>query len=180
LRLDDPPILEAVTPGGVLVGAGLGLALSPRIAVGLTYEYLDLGTERSNVLQTGVVNVARELHNGLIDLKLYPIKADGFGAYLSVAAGLSVQGADLTGSLWLPEDPGNNVSFFCGATGDPGFAVQGSLGLDMVIAPGTRFLLDGSFANHRLSDEIIGGCAPGAGTATVLAVRSGLGYAWDL
>lgn len=180
LRLDEPPAFEIDAPGGGLIGVGLGLALSPRIGMGLTYEYLDLGTERSSVQTSGAVRIERELHNVWLDVKIYPIKWQALGVYLSLAAGLSMQGADLAASVWLPETPGNSVEFFCSGSGDPGFAFQGALGFDVVVAPGVRVLLDGAFGSHRLSDDIVGNCAPGAGTATVLTVRSGIGYAWDL
>lgn len=179
-RLDAPPAYEIDDVGGLLLGVGMGLALSPRIALGLTYEHLDLGSERSQVLSGGVLNIVRELHTGWLDLKLYPFRTDTLGLYVSVAAGVSVQGADMTASLWLPEAPGTSVSFFCGATDDPGFAFQGALGFDVVVGPGVRFVLESGVANHRLSDEIIDGCVPGAGTTAVFAARGGVGYAWDL
>jgi hypothetical protein len=180
VRLDDPPLYDLDERGGLLVGAGVNLALSRRIAIGLAYEHLDLGAEKSGILDGGVVAVSRDLHDLWLDLALYPLRFDPIGVYVAIAAGLSVQGADMTGSLWSPTTPGTNVSFRCSSSGDPGFAFGAAIGADAVVAGGLRMFVDASLASHRLSDDVLDGCAPGAGTAAVLGLRTGLGYAWDL
>ncbi len=179
LRLDEPPLYRADRVGGLLLGVGLGLELSQHVALGLAYEHLELGSESSGVLPTGAVDVTRGLHSGWLDLKLYPVRVERIGLYLAIAAGLSVQEADLTASLWRAHDPGASVEVFCGAS-DVGFALKGAVGFDAIIGPGVRVMLESGLANHRLSDELLDGCSPGAGTATVLAAIGGLGYAWDL
>ncbi len=179
-RLDDPPRYALDRGAGPTLGFGLGLALSKRVALGLSYEYVDFGTERSGVLTTGVVNIERELNNVWLDLKLYPLRFDPVGVYLALGVGLSIQGVAASASIWQPQDPGTNTSVFCSATDSPGFAFQGAVGIDAVIGPGVRLFAESGLANHRLGDEVIDGCVSGAGTATVLAVRSGLGYAWEL
>ncbi len=179
-RLDSPPLYAADRVGGLLLGGGMGLSLSRRIGIGASYTFMDLGSEESNVLAGGVVNISRALHTGWLQLEAYPVREDVFGFYLSLGAGLSGQTATLSGSLWAPATPGNSIEVRCDGSTGPGFAFRGAAGIDAVLPSGFMFMLEGGLENHRLSDEVFSNCVPGAGTATVLAIRTGLGYAWDL
>jgi hypothetical protein len=179
-RLDDPALFPADDRNGLMLGAGVALFVVRRMAIGLTYEHLGLGTEKSGLLPTGSFEVDRDLHALWLDARLYPWLSDRFGVYLGIGAAPVWQGAEMTGSLWPRHDPGRWVSFRCEGSDSANLALRGELAADIGLGAGVRTIVAAGMDGYRLSDEVIDDCVPGAGSALVFGLRVAVVYGMDL
>jgi len=179
-RLDDPPLLSADSRQGLLFGVDLDLFFAERVSFGLGFEHLDLGTEETGVLPTGSASLTRDLNSLWLNLRLYPFRVAPFGFFLRLALAASWQSADMTGVAWPRTQPDLGQPFSCEGSDTPGFALRAALGVDAAIAPGLTLLLSLSFDSYQLSDEILDACVPGAGSAAVLNLQTGLAYGFDV
>jgi hypothetical protein len=179
-RLDDPPHWPASARGGGLAGLGLDVYFAPRVALGLAYDYLDLGQEQSGLTTGGTLTVDRFVHTGWAELIMLPGRGDTVATYLLLAAGASWQRAAAVGMLWPEAQPSLAVPYRCQAGGAAALALRAELGLDASLGAGLHALAGVALATHALADTPLGDCVTGAGGAQTLAVRAGLGYAFDL
>ena len=176
VRIDDPPVLDSSSRAGLLYGLGLDLFLSDKVSVGVHYEHLDLGEEGGDMWRTGTMRLTRDLNGLWLRLRAYPYRTDDLGVYVALAGGPSWQSADATGSAWYATTPGVSESFSCEGSDSVAIAMRGAIGVDGAPAPPVRLWTSVGLDTYRLTDAVLDGCAPGAGTATVFGLRAGLVY----
>ncbi len=179
-RLDDPPLFEAVQRQGLMLGGGVDLFLSRRVSFGLHFEHLDLGEEESGLLREALVFVDRDLNTLWGNLRLYPLRGEVAGLFVRIGMGAAWQSGELSGEVWPRNDPSMSQSIRCEGADALGFAVRGDAGVDVALGGGVRFQASVGADGHRLTDAALDGCLPGAGTTTVLSIRSALVYGWSL
>jgi hypothetical protein len=179
-RLDDPATYAAEDRAGVVLGAGAGLFVSPHVAFGLGYEHLGLGSEDSGVTPFGTVSISHALDSVWADVRLYPFVDDVAGGYLRLGVAAAFQSAELTGLAWPLEAPARAVELSCSAGPSPGLGLRIEAGGDFALSECVHLTAGAGVDLYRLGDEVIGGCAPGAGSAVVLGGRAGFVYRWPL
>jgi len=179
-RLDDAPIYDISRRQGLLFGLGLELFVARRVAFGLGYEHLDLGAEQSGLRDGGTASLTRDLNSMRLSLKLHPLQGEVVAGYLRFALAGVWQSADLVASLWPPQTPGRNINISCEGSADMGFGVGFDAGIDAAISKRMRLVAGLGFDNHGLTSTALDGCVPGAGTATVFTLRTGLVYGLPL
>jgi hypothetical protein len=178
-RLDDPPLYPASERVGLAIGGGASLFVSRRLAFGLGYEHLGLGAEDSGVTESGTVVISHRLDTAWADLRVYPLWSEAAAAYLRVGVGAAFQSASLAGTFWSPFMPARRVEVECSGGPSPGIGLRAEIGGDFAF--GDVHLTTGAGIDlYRLDDGLIGDCAPGSGTATVLGGRTALVYRWSL
>lgn len=178
-RLDDPPLFTASSRAVPMLEAGLDLFLSERLSFGLHYARLALAPEDSGVLPTGHVRLDRSVDLLWLGLRIDPLQSDAISGYLRLGPGLAWQHLDVRGLAWPAVTPGAQIPVSCGATA-LGFGIRAAAGVDVVLHDQLRFLAEAGADNLRLTSDVIGGCGPGAGTATVLGLRGGFAYGLPL
>jgi len=177
-RVDDPPQFSSDTRVGGAVGFELGLWVSRRIAFTVRYDHSGLGSESSGTPELDV-KLGRELDALGASIRLDPIRVDPVSLYFRVGPSLVWQQVALNGFVRDPVTPDQASALNCDATG-VGFGVSAAIGVDTELASDLHLGAEGGFDNYRLSDEVLGVCAPGAGTATQLGFRLRLSYRWSL
>jgi hypothetical protein len=175
LRADDPPLFEPDTRVVPSIEAGLDLFLSRRTSLFLHYQRVALARERSGLLATGQVQLSRSVDSLWGGLRLDPLRSEAAAGYLRLGAGLAWQHLDAVGLAWAPVTPAVHTPISCGATA-LGFGIRAALGVDIPVGTALRFVGEAGADNYRLTSEVIGGCAPGAGTATLVGLRAGFAY----
>jgi hypothetical protein len=182
-RAGDAQLLEVTERAGLTFGAGVLVAPSRYVAVGLAYEHADLGHERSGVGPFGSIEVERDLNSLWASLRVYLLPPGDLRLFLGLQAGLAWQSADATGAL--PFDAYATRSFACETSAPAGFAFGFGAGIEARLA-GQLFLIgDLGFHAYRLTGDTLASesglaCAPGAGTVNAFALRAGLAYRWDI
>jgi hypothetical protein len=179
-RVDDPPLYVATQRTGFRIGGDVDVFFARRVSFGVGYEHLDLGREESGVTPTGSVAIDRELHNLWANARLYPWMGDSLGVYLRLRLGIGWQAASLAGNVWSEVNPASSAVLECHASDSANLSIGAEAGLDVTVTRGFHFLFAPSFDGHRLGDGLIDNCAPGAGTALVLGLRTGFVYSLDL
>lgn len=179
-RLSSSPAFDVVDRARASVGAGAAFAPTRRFAFGLTYERAPLGREQSAADEAGAIVLSRALHSLWLPLRVYVAHGEAGGAYLRLAAGLTWQTADATGTVYTGPFASQPRTFACSASESANFALSGGLGGDVAIAGGLSFRTELTFDHHRLSSDVLDGCVPGAGTTAILALRAGLAYRFDV
>jgi hypothetical protein len=179
-RLDDAPLFDVTGRQGLMFGVGTSLYLSRRIAIGLDFEHYDLGTEDSGLLEGGEVAIDRDLNDLWLSMRLYPLRGDSVGMFVRFGLAAAWQSAELQATLIDPFNPSDTNHVRCEGADSLGFAIRGDLGVDAVLGDGVRIHAGVGFDSYRLSDDVLTACVPGAGTAAVFAVRTGIAYGWPL
>lgn len=177
-RVDDPPQFTSNAAVGGAVGFELGLWVSRRIAFTLRYDHSGLGSEFSDQPELDL-RLNRALDVLGASIRFDPLRFDPVSFYLRVGPSLVWQQVALNGIVRDAVNPERAVALNCDATG-VGFGVGAGLGIDTELTPDLHLGAEGGFDNYRLSDEILGACAPGAGTASQLGFRLRLSYRWSL
>jgi hypothetical protein len=70
--------------------------------------------------------------------------------------------------------------FSCSAGSGAEFAFRAAVGVKARLGRSVSLLADGGFVGYRFSSEVVGDCAPGAGTAQTVMLRAGLTYDLDI
>lgn len=179
LRVDEPARYELTSPGGGTVEAGLSFAFSRRIALDLRYARATLGAEASGLLESGDVELSRQTDAAWLLLRLAPFRGEGWSIPLHLGPALAWQHVDASILTFDPVRPEFQSAIRCSATG-MGFGLRGALGAIVDLAEGLQLHGDVGVDGMRLGDDVLDGCAPGAGTATVVGIRVGLGYRFPL
>jgi hypothetical protein len=179
-RLDAPPAFEPVRTVGSRIGMGAGLFLSRRFSLGVGYEHLDLGVEDTGELPTGRASLEHDVDVLLARLRLYLFRATRLGIYAGVGAGIAWQQVEAVGEATASDGSGFRLPFLCSGADSAGLALRGELGVDAEVRSDLVLSLGGVFDGMGLGDEVLDGCAPGAGSAQLLGLRSSLGYRFDL
>ena len=180
VRLDDPPWLEADTRAGLLFGLGLDLAVIPALSIGVRYEHVDLGDERSGAVSDGSISVSRDVNSLWLQLRAFPLQSEDVGGFITIGGGLMWQSADATGVAWRPEQPGISESFTCEGSDSASLGLRAALGVDARIVDELRMIASAGMDHYQLSDEPLDSCAPGGGSAIMFGLRVGLAYGIDL
>jgi hypothetical protein len=179
VRLDDPPRFAASSRAVPMLETGLDLFLSERLSFGLHYARLALAPEDSGILPIGHVRLDRSVDLLWLGLRFDPLHGETIAGYLRLGPGLAWQHLDVSGFVWPAVTPGQRAPISCGATA-LGFGIRAAAGVDVELHDELRFLAEVGADNLRLTSDVIGGCGPGAGTATVLGLRGGFVYGLPL
>jgi hypothetical protein len=177
-RLDGGPDGFAQhTAGDFNFGLGVWAALSRETAFGLVYQRIGLGSART--VPTGSsVSAAYDLNVIWAALRLYPMRGEHTRLFagLQVGAGwqnIQADGVNVTGEVVTAKP------FVCSESSGPTFSIGPTAGLDVDVDRHIAFVAELGAGAHAMSGDMIGGCAPGAGSALTLAGRVGLAYRFD-
>lgn len=177
-RVDDPPRFKSRSRVGGAVGAEAWLWVSRRIAFSLRYDHSGLGQEASDLPELDI-QLDRSLDLLGASIRFDPVRVEPVSFYLRVGPSLVWQQVALIGFVREAVNPDQGSGLKCEATG-VGFGINGAFGVDAELVDALHLGFEGAVDNVRLSDDVLGGCAPGAGTATQLGLRLRLSYRWSL
>ncbi len=164
-----------VARAGEIVGAGIEVAPSRRFAVGLTYEHMGLGAEKSEG-KLSDVDLTRSLEGLWASVRLFLLSTERATISLFVGPGLLFH--QVSGSVVVRS---NVDPFFGSCSGGPGFGfgLRAGVGGAVAIGGGVWLGLDVTADNLRLGDGVLGECLPGPGTTTMIGARLNLSYRFD-
>jgi opacity protein-like surface antigen len=176
VRLDEPAALAVDSRVGLRLGLGADAFLSELWAVGLHFEHVDLGRESSGIGAGGTVTVDRDLNSLWLGLRAYPFTSERIGAYINLGLAASWQSLAATGVGWARAQPSAGVPFRCEGADSISGALRAGLGVDYQVTDGLQLVSAAAFDSYRLPDDVLDGCAPGAGNASVLTAELALAY----
>jgi len=177
-RIGDAPAFPITGRAGVSFGVSADVSPSARYSIGLAFEHAGLGSERAEG-DFGSVDVARDLNVLWAGLRVYLLHTETVSLGVLIGPGLAWQGVSANGLL----TPGIGVlpsAFACAAGDSANLALRAGLGARFALGSGISFLADASVDNVRLTSEVLGDCAPGAGTVTLIGARVGFAYQFDV
>jgi hypothetical protein len=164
---------------GMTFGLGGWFAPNRTYSLGLTYQRTTLGAAQTAGGPESLT-ARYDMNTFWFGGRAYPLRDDTIGLYVLLELGASWQevsaaGTRQTGAFTVPSG-----SFACSEADSPGLALGGGLGLDVDIERRLAFVVQADLSGHRLSSEVVDGCAPGIGAATNLGARVGFVYRFDL
>lgn len=177
-RAGDAPAFPITDRAGASFGVSAFVAPSRRFSFGLAFEHAGLGSEKAEG-ELGSLTITRDLNLLWAGLRMHVITTDAVRIGLLIGPGLAWQGVDAGGLL----TPGIGVlpsAYSCSAGDSANLALRAGLGARFMLGSGFSFLVDASFDNVRLASDVIGDCAPGAGTVSLIGARVGFGYELDV
>lgn len=177
-RAGDAPAFTITDRGGVSFGASAFVAPSRRFSFGLAFEHAGLGGEKADG-ETGSFTFTRDVNLLWAGLRAYLISTESVQLGILIGPGLAWQGVRADGLV----TPGIGVLpsvYSCAASDSANVALRAGIGARIALGSGFSFLADASFDNVRLSSDVIGDCAPGAGTVSLIGARVGFGYTIDV
>jgi hypothetical protein len=154
-------------------------ALSSVWAIGLELERVGLGRGSST---SGLNSVSVEYDATSIWLggRVFPYRTERAEVFLGLRLGLGWQSFDANGIREQLPTTGSPETFSCSGTGAPGASLGAYLGGAYRLGTNLSLVARVDGTARRLSGDVIGGCAPGAGSITGLNVGGGLFYSFDL
>ena len=177
-RAGDAPAFPITDRAGVSFGVSAFVAPSRRFSFGLAFEHAGLGGEQAEG-ELGKLTITRDLNVLWAGLRVFMINTQVVRVGLLIGPGLAWQGVRADGLL----TPGIGVLpsvYSCSAGDSANLALRAGLGAQIALGSGFSFLADASFDNVRLASDVIGDCAPGAGTVSLIGARVGFGYQLDV
>jgi hypothetical protein len=177
-RFGEAPAFAITGRAGVSFGVSAEVSPSPRYAFGLAFEHAGLGSERA-AGDFGSVDLTRDLDVLWAGLRVYLVRTEAVSLGLLLGPGLAWQGVSANGLL-TPGIGALPSTFACAAGDAVNLALRAGLGARFALGSGVSFLADVSVDNVRLASAVLGDCAPGAGTVTLLGARVGFGYQFDV
>lgn len=177
-RAGDAPAFPITDRAGVSFGASAFVAPSRRFSFGLAFEHAGLGGEKAEG-ELGKLTITRDLDVLWAGLRVFMINTQVVRVGLLIGPGLAWQGVRADGLL----TPGIGVLpsvYSCAGGASANLALRAGLGAQIALGNGFSFLADASFDNVRLTSDVIGDCAPGAGTVSLIGARVGFGYQLDV
>lgn len=178
-RFDDASFFETTRRVGPIAGGSLFVSPSRLLSFGAAYAHTDLNRNESPRTSTDVIALDYETHTLLAEARVTPLRFSSLALFASIGAGLAWQSVSLRAAL-APIGTSPGASFTCRAGSNAELAFRGALGIKARFTRAASLLLDASFVGYRLTADILGDCAPGAGTAQTLMVRAGLAYDIDI
>lgn len=163
---------------GAAFGAGFWLAASERVALGLELLRADLGRASAN---NGQNFVTAEYASTalLLGARLFAFETQQTRLFAAIRVGLALEhvsayGVRTNGSLLEPA-----TAFDCSGTHGPAFALGAGLGGVVHLNSHLDFVgrFDGNV--QQLTNDVVGGCAKGVGSAPTLSLGVGLAYGFD-
>lgn len=177
-RIGDSPSLPITGRFGAMFGAGVAIAPSQRFAIGLAYEHGELGTEHGEG-DVGTIDVSRTVDSLWASVRATLWRNERIAIGITLGPGLVWQHVSLNAivfgnTTWTP------TTFNCADTDGPSLGLRAGLGAEITLGNGFYFNLDAMIDELRLSSDIIGTCAPGAGSTATFGVRGGAAYRFDV
>ena len=177
-RTGDAPAFPITGRAGVSFGVSAYVSPSPRYAFGLAFEHAGLGSERAEG-DFGSVDLTRDLNLLWAGLRVSLLHTERVSLGLLIGPGLSWQGVSANGLL-TPGIGALPSGYACAAGDTVNLGLRAGLGARIALGSGVSFLADASVDNVRLASDVLDGCAPGAGTVTLIGARVGFGYQFDV
>ena len=177
-RAGDAPAFPITDRGGVSFGVSAFVAPSRRFSFGLAFEHAGLGGEKAEG-DLGSLTITRDLNLLWAGLRVHLISTDAVRIGILIGPGLAWQGVDASG-LITPGIGALPSTYACSGGDSANLALRAGLGARFMLGSGFSFLVDASLDNVRLASEVIGDCAPGAGTVSLIGARVGFGYELDV
>ncbi|AKT37095.1 hypothetical protein [Chondromyces crocatus] len=176
-RADQPPDFTLVDPAGLDLEVAAYIAPRPAFSLGLAFQHLGLGRERSAASSFGLFEVSRDVQALWAALRLNLDFADRAGLGLELGPGLAWQGLDASGFLGLTDRP---TRFTCSAGGSANLGLR--VGASGWVSAGAGFALTAGVGAEalQLSSDVLDGCASGAGSTLMLGIRLGIAYRVDV
>jgi hypothetical protein len=163
---------------GAEVGLSLYLQLKRELAAGIEIERSSLG--RGTALShLDSVGIDYTVSSAMLGIRAFPKRSELFDLYVGLQVGVGIQGVSAAGTANNgPLSPARAYS--CSGSDAPAFQLGGGVGARLMLSPRWGLSTRINATGRRLSDELVGTCAPGIGTATTLSAGLGLGYDFDL
>jgi hypothetical protein len=176
-RAGDAPAFPITDRAGASFGVSAFLAPSRRFSFGLAFEHAGLGGEKADG-DLGSLTITRDLSLLWAGLRVHLISTDAVRIGILIGPGLAWQGVDARGFVTPGIAPPS--TYACSGGDTANLALRAGIGGRFLLGSGFSFLADASFDNVRLSSDVIGDCAPGAGTVSLIGARVGFGYELDV
>jgi hypothetical protein len=177
-RMGDAPAFPITGRTGAVFGVSAYAEPSRRYAFGLAFEHAGLGSEQAKG-DFGSAEITRDVNVLWGGLRVHFVKTEVVTLSVLLGPGLAWQGVSANGLL-TPGIGKLPTTFSCSAGDSVNLALRAGLGARFALGSGVSFLADVSFDNLRLASEVIGDCAVGAGTVSVIGARVGFGYQFDV
>lgn len=174
-RLGDAEAFERQERHGAVYAAGLWLNLFERAALGLELEQVGLGqaTDQSGA---NLLSVDYSATTAWLGARFVPLRTREVDAFVALRAGVALQHLSAAGVRQLGSGFEPATSFSCRETASPAAALGAGIGASWGLGPRVRLLGRFDATARRLSDDVLGDCAVGIGSATSLAFGLALAY----
>lgn len=177
-RTGDAPAFPITGRAGASYGVSAYVEPSRRYSLGLGFEHAGLGREQA-AGDFGSAEITRDVTVLWGGLRVHFVQTEAVTLSVLLGPGLAWQGVSANGLL-TPGIGKLPTTFSCSAGDSVNVALRAGLGARIALGSGFSLLADASFDNVRLGSEVIDGCAPGAGTVSLIGARVGFGYQLDV
>jgi hypothetical protein len=177
-RTGDAPAFPITGRTGASFGASAYVEPSRRYAFGLGFEHAGLGSEKAEG-DFGSVEISRDVNLLWGGVRVHFVRTEAVTLGVVLGPGLAWQGVSASGLL-TPGIGRLPSTFSCSGGDSVNLALRAGLGARFALGSGISLLADVSFDNVRLASGVIGDCAPGAGTVSLIGARVGFGYQFDV
>jgi hypothetical protein len=177
-RMGDAPAFPITGRTGSAFGVSAYAEPSRRFAFGLGFEHAGLGSEHAEG-DFGSAEITRDVNVLWGGLRAHFVSTEVVTLSVLLGPGLAWHGVSANGLL-TPGIGKLPTTFSCSTGDSVNLALRAGLGARIALGSGVSFLADVSFDNLRLASEVIGDCAPGAGTVSLIGARLGFGYQFDV
>jgi hypothetical protein len=178
-RFDDAPAYLTTGRAGLAVGGSLFLWTSRTLAFGADYAHVDLSRSETAPGSTTIVGIDYSAHTLFAEARVTPFRFGPAAFFASLGGGLAWQTATLK-ATFISVNGARGGSSSCEVGSNVEFAFRAGVGMKARLSRAASLLVDAAFVGYRLTGDVLGNCAPGAGTAQTVLTRVGLTYDLDI
>jgi hypothetical protein len=176
-RLGDSAALPVEGRWGGVLGLGAAVAPTRWLAISLAWEHADVGSEHGHG-DLADVTASRSLDLVWATLRLAALRTERFALLAELGPGLAVQ--HVSANVLVYPVAGRPAASACSASEGPGFALRAGVGAEVRLTDALWFGADAAFDHVRTGDGVLDGCAPGAGSLSLLGMRFAISWRADV
>jgi hypothetical protein len=122
----------------------------------------------------------RRLDTLWADLRVYVLRRGGVAPFVNLGPGIVWQTARASGFGYPGATTNEVIKFRCQANTGANVALRAGLGVEVPATNGLVLSGQMTLDNLRMSSDFLDNCVPGSGSASVLGLRVGLAYRFDI
>jgi len=182
-RIGDVSVGEAVSRSGLRIGITGIVRLNRYFGLGFGYEHADADHNNVDLVSTtaGVEtfqDIYRDLNSLWLQARFYPVRIDPVAVYIGLAGGPTWESLSSSTAV-VDVNTQQQLITQCNASSSVGLGLRGGIGAEFTYVSGAMMFAEIGPDYYAMSEDVLDGCAVGAGSVPQFGFRAGFGFGME-
>jgi outer membrane protein OmpA-like peptidoglycan-associated protein len=182
-RIGDVSVGEAVSRTGLRIGITGIVRLNRYFGLGFGYEHADADHNNVDLASTtaGVEtfqDIYRDLNSLWLQARFYPVRIDPVAVYIGLAGGPTWESLSSSTAV-VDVNTQQQLVTRCNGSSSVGLGLRGGVGAEFTYVSGAMMFAEIGPDYYAMSEDVLDGCAVGAGSVPQFGFRAGFGFGME-